>query len=63
MGDMGAPVLCGTNTVVSNPARQVPTICHDITQTSNDIGHACGEFKTTEKIQSQRKREIKSTSV
>jgi hypothetical protein len=35
-----APIGFGTYAVVSNHARQVPTICHAISQACNDLGHA-----------------------
>ena len=60
---MVAPVECGTNAVVSNSARQVPTISHDTGQALNDIDHAHGKSKAKEKLQHQREREIKSTYV
>ena len=44
------PRECGTNAVDGNPARQVPTICPDICQASNDIVHAGGKSKATEMI-------------
>ena len=50
-------IMILTNAVVGVPARQVPTICHDISQALDGIGHAHGKCKATEKIQHQREIE------
>jgi len=60
---MVAPIECGTNAVVGIPARQVPTICHDIGQALDDIGHARGKCKATEKDSASKGEINKSTGI
>jgi hypothetical protein len=60
---MVAPIECGTKAVVGIPARQVPTISHDIVHSRKDIGHAHGKSKATKKIQHKGRKERKSTYV
>lgn len=41
---------------LNNPARQLPTLCHDSGQIHNDICHAHGKSKAPDEIQHQEKK-------